>query len=279
MEFKGGWSKIGSCNVTYLRGSSRKNWSHNWGQAIKFMCHLVAFPSCANADLHSVIELDRHESTQLNCQYHSSAGGPLEFGWSMNSSKDSVDIPKSQFTSNGDKSVLTFSAKTEMDYGTLTCHASDAVGPASRPCTFQIIPKGDINLIIDYQDSCFWPLDPAVIALGYLQAFMVCFLTKCFLVHNLPFYTYLSISNWHYYSFFVLKNVNKKRWKALKHSRTRDWFFCVSTLHCSLLYFQFTLIFKLKRISLYLLAFIRLRANINESALIVFDTIVLEGCY
>ena len=57
---------------------------------------LLAFPSCANADLHTVVEVERHEATQLNCQYHSSSVGaaPLEFRWSMNSSNDYVDIPK-----------------------------------------------------------------------------------------------------------------------------------------------------------------------------------------
>ena len=104
-----------------------------------------------------MVEVERHEATQLNCQYHSSSlvgqaaaseaggrgrNGGLEFRWSMNSSNDYVDIPKSQFTTNGDRSVLTFSAKTDMDFGTLTCHATDAVGKANPPCTFQIIPKG-----------------------------------------------------------------------------------------------------------------------------------------
>ena len=57
---------------------------------------LLAFPSCANADLHTVVEVERHKATQLNCQYHSSSVGaaPLEFRWSMNSSNDYVDIPK-----------------------------------------------------------------------------------------------------------------------------------------------------------------------------------------
>ena len=133
-------------------------WTHcdtftqTWTIILKYTVSffLSAFPSCANADLHTVVEVERHEATQLNCQYHSSSVGaaagaaspPLEFRWSMNSSNDYVDIPKSQFTTNGDRSVLTFSAKTDMDFGTITCHATDAVGKASPPCTFQIIPKG-----------------------------------------------------------------------------------------------------------------------------------------
>ena len=116
--------------------------------------------------------LERHETTHLNCRYHSTSSTVtkkliksgesssnigtkpdpvLEFGWSMNSSSLSnqeekitvVDFPKSQFTSQKDSSVLAFSAKTDMDFGTtITCLATDAVGQTSQPCTFQIVRKG-----------------------------------------------------------------------------------------------------------------------------------------
>ena len=105
------------------------------------------FPSCANSELQKLVEVDQHESVQLKCQYHSSSAshGPLSFGWSMNSTKDSVDFPKSDFTVDGEKSILTFSAKTDMDFGTVTCNAADQVGPTNNPCTFQIVPKGNID--------------------------------------------------------------------------------------------------------------------------------------
>ena len=91
--------------------------------------------------------LERHDTTHLNCQYHSSTKNEqaLEFRWSMNSTQEaeSVDFPKSQFTSEKDSSVLAFSAKTDMDFGTtITCLATDAVGQTSQPCTFQIVRKG-----------------------------------------------------------------------------------------------------------------------------------------
>ena len=112
--------------------------------------------------------LERHETTHLNCRYHSTSSSNkklikgessssigttdpvLEFRWSMNSSSQNqeekitvVDFPKSQFTSQKDSSVLAFSAKTDMDFGTtITCLATDAVGQTSQPCTFQIVRKG-----------------------------------------------------------------------------------------------------------------------------------------
>ena len=112
--------------------------------------------------------LERHETTHLNCRYHSTSSNKklnkgessssigtitdpvLEFRWSMNSSSQNqeekitvVDFPKSQFTSQKDSSVLAFSAKTDMDFGTtITCLATDAVGQSSQPCTFQIVRKG-----------------------------------------------------------------------------------------------------------------------------------------
>ena len=66
----------------------------------------------------------------------------------MNSTQeaDSVDFPKSQFSTEKNSSVLAFSAKTEMDFGTtITCLATDAVGQTSQPCTFQIVRKGANN--------------------------------------------------------------------------------------------------------------------------------------
>lgn len=111
-----------------------------------FISFFSAFPSCANSELQKLVEVDQHESVQLKCQYHSSsASGPLSFGWSMNSTKDSVDFPKSDFSVDGEKSILTFSAKTDMDFGTVTCNAADQVGPTNNPCTFQIVPKGNID--------------------------------------------------------------------------------------------------------------------------------------
>ena len=111
------------------------------------------FPSCANSELQKLVEVDQHESVQLKCHYHSSSAsyGSLSFGWSMNSTKDSVDFPKSDFTVDGEKSILTFSAKTDMDFGTVTCNAADQVGPTNNPCTFQIVPKGSLLHLSIYQ--------------------------------------------------------------------------------------------------------------------------------
>ena len=66
----------------------------------------------------------------------------------MNSTQesDSVDFPKSQYSTEKNSSVLAFSAKTDMDFGTtITCLATDAVGQTSQPCTFQIVRKGANN--------------------------------------------------------------------------------------------------------------------------------------
>ena len=127
--------------------------------------------------------LELHETTHLNCRYHSTSSSNkklnkgesssssigtitdpvLEFRWSMNSSSQNqeekitvVDFPKSQFTSQKDSSVLAFSAKTDMDFGTtITCLATDAVGQTSQPCTFQIVRKGNyyVYLVMDWVTS------------------------------------------------------------------------------------------------------------------------------
>ena len=45
-------------------------------------------------------------------------------------------------SSSGSVSVLQYSPKTELDYGTLVCGATNSVGSSSAPCVFSILPVG-----------------------------------------------------------------------------------------------------------------------------------------
>jgi len=43
---------------------------------------------------------------------------------------------------NGSRSVLTFTPTRTLEYGTLMCWSSNAVGPQREPCVFHIIAAG-----------------------------------------------------------------------------------------------------------------------------------------
>ena len=54
-----------------------------------------------------------------------------------------TDIQHAQFTTDGSVSRLTYIAKTDLDYGTMTCLASNEVGESNKPCLFQIVRDGN----------------------------------------------------------------------------------------------------------------------------------------
>ena len=58
-----------------------------------------------------------------------------------------TDIQHAQFTTDGSVSRLNYIAKTDLDYGTMTCLASNEVGESNKPCVFQIVRDGEQNII------------------------------------------------------------------------------------------------------------------------------------
>ena len=56
-----------------------------------------------------------------------------------------TDIQHAQFTIDGSTSKLTYIAKTDLDYGTMTCFASNEVGESNKPCIFQIVRDGELR--------------------------------------------------------------------------------------------------------------------------------------
>ena len=44
---------------------------------------------------------------------------------------------------NGTQSILDYVPRTEMDYGSVLCWASNSVGRQSQPCVFHIVPAGE----------------------------------------------------------------------------------------------------------------------------------------
>lgn len=56
-----------------------------------------------------------------------------------------VDMPHDRFSSpplNPTTSIVEYVPRTEMDYGSLLCWATNAVGRQRRPCSFHLVPAG-----------------------------------------------------------------------------------------------------------------------------------------
>ena len=63
--------------------------------------------------------------------------------WRFNSSTHFATLPPEKFFTDRSKSVASYTPKNEIDYGTLSCWASNEVGDQKRPCVFHVIPAGE----------------------------------------------------------------------------------------------------------------------------------------
>ena len=53
-----------------------------------------------------------------------------------------VIFQESDVTNTGTKSIVKYTPKNEMDFGTLICWGSNAVGPGGPPCVYHLLPIG-----------------------------------------------------------------------------------------------------------------------------------------
>ncbi|KAH0955172.1 hypothetical protein HN011_009771, partial [Eciton burchellii] len=83
----------------------------------------------------------KHETISLVCEVEASPT-TVTFHWTFNSSGDLNDVPSNKYTSEGTISRLNYTPSTDMDYGVLSCWASNAVGHSKQPCLYQVIAAG-----------------------------------------------------------------------------------------------------------------------------------------
>nr|XP_045590339.1 nephrin-like isoform X2 [Procambarus clarkii] len=88
-----------------------------------------------------VYGVGRHEKTTVTCRVE--ADPPVTtYRWAFNNTGEFVDIPhKSQ------RSDLRYSPVSDLDYGTLLCWATNAVGMQRTPCTFTVFPAGKPDVV------------------------------------------------------------------------------------------------------------------------------------
>jgi hypothetical protein len=69
------------------------------------------------------------------------------FKWKFNNSGETLEVSPEMFaaTSNGTTSILRYTPVSELDYGTLSCWAQNAIGPQTSPCVFQVVAAGKMS--------------------------------------------------------------------------------------------------------------------------------------
>ncbi len=99
-------------------------------------------PYC-RPDQVQVFGVAREESVRISCEVVANPIGSVNFEWRFNTSGgEIVDMPHDRFRSTTTKSVVEYTPRTELDYGSLLCWAKNSIGKMMEPCVFHLIPAG-----------------------------------------------------------------------------------------------------------------------------------------
>lgn len=105
-----------------------------------FFCFIDA-PTCRH-EKGMVIGASRSESLEIVCEID--ADPPAQsFRWKFNNSGETLDVGPERFSSNGSVSVLKYTPVADLDYGTLSCWAQNAIGMQVMPCVYQLVAAGE----------------------------------------------------------------------------------------------------------------------------------------
>ena len=107
-----------------------------------------------------VFGVARDETVRISCSVFSDPPTDTHFEWRFNATSVAmqrgsaiVDMPRDRFRSpplNPTVSIVEYVPKTEMDYGSLLCWATNSVGRQREPCVFHLVPAG----VPDQVDNC-----------------------------------------------------------------------------------------------------------------------------
>ncbi|KAK9884228.1 hypothetical protein WA026_005177 [Henosepilachna vigintioctopunctata] len=99
-------------------------------------------PICRNEKV-IVVGASKGESVDITCEIE--ADPPAKsYKWKFNNSGETLDVAAERFlkTSNGSISILRYTPVSDLDYGSLSCWASNFVGHQINPCVFQMVAAG-----------------------------------------------------------------------------------------------------------------------------------------
>ncbi|KAL0869438.1 hypothetical protein ABMA27_007672 [Loxostege sticticalis] len=98
-------------------------------------------PLCKMSNEGEVFGALKQETVQLHCEVDSSPP-PTSFSWTFNSSGEQIQIPAKYYTASGYTSTLRYTPSSDMDFGTISCAASNSVGKQGVPCLYKLIAAG-----------------------------------------------------------------------------------------------------------------------------------------
>lgn len=117
---------------------------------------VMYIPEC-RSDKDEIVGALKQESILLRCMVDANPPS-VSFHWTFNNSGDLAEVATSKYINTATTSTLNYTPINDLDYGTLACWASNAVGSQKMPCYYQVVAAGRpfslVNCTItNYTDS------------------------------------------------------------------------------------------------------------------------------
>jgi len=104
-----------------------------------FQCFSDA-PICKR-DQSVIVGVSKGERVTIKCELE--ADPPeVNFRWDLATSGQMIQVSPSRYSNSGSNSLLHYAPATNLDYGSLFCRGSNAVGSQVAPCIFQVVAAG-----------------------------------------------------------------------------------------------------------------------------------------
>ncbi|KAJ8964864.1 hypothetical protein NQ317_016075 [Molorchus minor] len=107
------------------------------GESKPFFLNVLYTPTC-KPNQTRIYGVAKKEEAEITCKVDANPPD-VEFRWTFNNSADSADVAQLKAERSGTSSIVSYTPKNELDYGTLLCYASNKIGAQRMPCVFHII--------------------------------------------------------------------------------------------------------------------------------------------
>ncbi|CAK1544724.1 unnamed protein product [Leptosia nina] len=110
------------------------------GKSPPLKMQVVYRPLCHSREI-KLIGAALQEPSSVECQVDAFPP-PDTFEWTLNNSAGSIKVDADRFTVHAKegKSVLTYTPVSDVDYGTLSCRATNLAGQQVSPCVYTLLP-------------------------------------------------------------------------------------------------------------------------------------------
>ncbi|XP_013147815.1 PREDICTED: hemicentin-2 isoform X1 [Papilio polytes] len=110
------------------------------GESKPFTLNVLYAPTCRSSQqrVHGVAKQER---AHITCHVDANPAD-VSFRWTFNNTANSNDVSEGYVSRAGTSSTVSYTPRTELDYGTLLCWARNRIGRQRVPCVYHIIAAG-----------------------------------------------------------------------------------------------------------------------------------------